>query len=82
MNTLLTTGRALFNENTLVDTAILHYCSSTVAGKAATRLEQSINLFTQPPRGDQAGSAHTAKGAGPNKLELQQLTLKNLMSVK
>ena len=23
------------------------------------------NLFTQPPRGDQAGSAHTAKGAGP-----------------
>ena len=24
------------------------------------------NLFTQPPRGDQAGSAHTAKGAGPH----------------
>ena len=23
------------------------------------------NLFTQPQRGDQAGSAHTAKGAGP-----------------
>jgi len=23
------------------------------------------NLFPQPPRGDQAGSAHTAKGAGP-----------------
>ena len=25
------------------------------------------NLFTQPPRGDQAGSAHTAKGAGPQR---------------
>ena len=23
------------------------------------------NLFTQPPQGDQAGSAHTTKGAGP-----------------
>ena len=27
--------------------------------------DSNNNLFTQPPRGDQAGSAHTAMGAGP-----------------
>ena len=33
--------------------------------RAFSTVDQHNNLFTQPPRGDQAGSAHSAKGAGP-----------------
>ena len=62
LNTLTTITIPYGNYNVYT---LLNQLNILLTGLLTVSYNNNNNLFTQPPRGDQAGSAHTAKGAGP-----------------